>query len=98
MITRVHYESRGIYGAPRVHAELRLGLEVRVGRKRVARLMRAGGLSGVFHRRKRGRVRPLPAPHEDLVRRRFTADGPDRLWFTDITEHPRGAGRSTALR
>ncbi|WP_442786488.1 IS3 family transposase [Leifsonia sp. AG29] len=32
MITRIHYESRGTYGAPRVHAELRLGFGVRVGR------------------------------------------------------------------
>lgn len=93
MIARVHYQSRGTYGAPRVHAELRLGLGVRIGRKRVARLMRAGGMTGVFHRRKRGRTRPLPAPHEDLVRRRFTADGPDRLWFTDITEHPTRGGK-----
>ncbi len=44
------------------------------------------------HRRKRGRHRPLPAPHEDLVRRRFVADAPDRLWATDVTEHPTGTG------
>ena len=38
-IPQIHARSRGTYGAPRVHAELRLGLEVQVGRKRVARLM-----------------------------------------------------------
>lgn len=85
-IREVHQQSRGTYGAPRVHAELRLGLGIRCGRKRVARLMRADGLQSVCHRRKHGHV-PLPATHEDLVKRQFRADGPDRLWFTDITQH-----------
>jgi putative transposase len=84
--------SRCTYGAPRVHAELRLGSGVRCGRKRVARLMRTAGLVGVGYRRKRRRE-PIPAPHDDLVRRRFRADGPDRLWCTDITEHPTGEGK-----
>ena len=44
-IRQIHARSRGTYGAPRVHAELRLGLDVQVGRKRVARLMRAAGLA-----------------------------------------------------
>ena len=85
-ITAVHADSRGTYGAPRVHAELRLGLGISCGRKRVARLMRDAGLQGVCHRRKRGQ-RPAPATHEDLVKRVFTADAPDRVWFTDITQH-----------
>lgn len=61
-ITQVHHASRATYGAPRVHAELRLGLGVRCGRKRVARLMRAAGLVGACHRRKRRGHRPAPAP------------------------------------
>jgi transposase InsO family protein len=61
-------------------------------------LMRTAGLIGISHRRKRGRHRPLPAPHEDLVRRRFVADAPDRLWATDVTEHPPAPGRSTAAQ
>ncbi|WP_051750760.1 IS3 family transposase, partial [Phycicoccus jejuensis] len=85
-IERVHTDSRGTYGAPRVHAELRLGLGLPCGRKRVARLMRQAGLVGVCHRRKRGH-RPAPATHEDLVQRVFTADAPNRVWFTDITQH-----------
>ncbi len=84
--------SRRTYGAPRVHAELRLGLGVRAGRKRIARLMRGAGLVGVGYRRTRRRE-PVPAPHDDLVGRRFVADGPDRLWCTDITEHPTGEGK-----
>lgn len=46
-ITEIWYQSRGIYGAPRVWAELRLGRDVRVGRKRVERLMRLAGIEGV---------------------------------------------------
>jgi transposase InsO family protein len=42
-IRQVHRDSRGTYGAPRVLAELRLGLGVHVGKKRVARLMRLDG-------------------------------------------------------
>jgi putative transposase len=68
-----------------VHAELRLGLGIRCSRKRVERLMARAGICGV-HRR-RGRSRPAPAVHDDLVSRRFHADGPDRLWVTDITQH-----------
>ena len=86
VIVEVHEDSRGTYGAPRVHAELRMGLGLKVGRKRVARLMRNAGICGVSHRRKT-RHRPDTATHDDLVQRRFTADGPDRVWFTDITQH-----------
>lgn len=89
----VHARSRGTYGAPRVHADLRLGAGVACGRKRIARLMAAAGPTGISHHRKRAGTRPLPAPHEDLVRRRFVADGPDRLWCTDITEHPTAQGK-----
>ena len=91
-IVEIHAMSRGSYGAPRVHAELRLGQGVRCGRKRVARLMRSAGLHGIYRRRGR-HARPAPAVHDDLVRRRFVADAPDRLWLTDITEHPTREGK-----
>jgi len=91
-IFEVYEASRTTYGAPRVHAELRLGRGHRVGRKRVARLMRLAGLQGVCHRRKH-RAGPAPAVHDDLVKRRFVADSPDRLWCTDITEHPTREGK-----
>lgn len=90
-ITEIHASSRGAYGAPRVHAELRLGLGLRCGRKRVERLMRAAGLAGV-HRRRSQHGRPAPACHDDLVRRQFHADAPDRLWVTDITQHRASEG------
>jgi putative transposase len=87
-IRQIHARSRGTYGAPRVHAELRLGLDVHVGRKRVARLMRAGGLQGCHRRRLRGLTRrdPDAVPAPDLVERNFTPPGPDRLWVADITQ------------
>lgn len=94
-IGAIHRASRRTYGAPRVHAELRAS-GIAVGRKRVARLMRAAGLVGV-HRRRRARVEPrVPARSAttapDLVRRDFRASGPDRLWVADITYLPTGAG------
>jgi putative transposase len=87
-IRQIHARSRGTYGAPRVHAELRLGLDVHVGRKRVARLMRAAGLQGCHRRRLRGLTRrdPDAVPAPDLVERNFTPPGPDRLWVADITQ------------
>jgi putative transposase len=67
---------------------------VRVGRKRVARLMRAGSLQGVSRRRRpRTTVRAVgvqPAPN--LVERDFTTTGPDRLWVADITYVPTWSG------
>jgi integrase len=74
-----------------VHPELWLGLGLRCGRKRIGRLMRTAGLVGVGYRRKRRR-KVAPAVHDDLVGRRFVADTPDRLWCTDIAEHPTGEG------
>jgi hypothetical protein len=53
-IRDIHARSRGTYGAPRVHAELRLARDLQVGRKRVARLMRAAGLQGCHRRRRHG--------------------------------------------
>jgi putative transposase len=92
-IREIHAVSRGTYGAPRVHAEL-VAHGRRVGRKRIARLMRAAGLSGASRRkavrttRRDSRARPAP----DLVQRAFTADSPDRLWVADITYIPTWAG------
>lgn len=73
-----------------MHAELTLGLGLAVNRKRVARLMRQAGIQGLYRRRQRGcTVRdPAAEPAGDLVNRQFTVEGPNRLWVTDITEHP----------
>ena len=96
VIEQVFVDSRRTYGAPRVHAELREAHRLRVGRKRVARLMRRAGIVGVSRRGKRRRVQPAsgPAapPAPDLVRRRFKADRPDQLWLADITYVPTWEG------
>jgi len=89
----IHDESRGTYGAPRVHAALQ-SKGIRVGKKRVARLMKAAGLVGVSRRKgpvttiRDASVRPAP----DLVERDFTAEKPDQLWVADITYVPTDAG------
>jgi putative transposase len=92
-IAEIHRRSRATYGAPRIHAELKeQGL--RVGCKRVARLMHAAQLKGVSRRNwiittvRDREARPAP----DLVERNFTAPGPDCLWVADITYIPTWAG------
>ena len=86
-ITEIHAANRGVYGAPRVHAELRLQYGIRVGRKRVERLMRQAGLSGLIPK-KRGRTTvrvPGVRVADDLVCRQFRPDAPNVLWIADIT-------------
>ena len=93
-IRRIHDASRGTYGRPRVHAELRYE-GVRCSGKRVARLMREAGISRIPARRwRRGltRRRPGVASHPDLVERRFSAPAPDRLWVADVSYIPTGEG------
>ena len=92
-VRTIHAVSRGTYGAPRVHAELRAEGRT-VGKKRIARLMRTAGIIGVSRRHgivttQRDRnARPAP----DLVDRNFTADRPNQLWVADITYIPTAAG------
>lgn len=90
-IEQIHRESRCTYGAPRVHGQLaRKG--VRVGCKRVARLMRCRRLVGVNPRRKWRRGRPDIAPAPDLLQRDFKAERPNQRWVADITEFPTDEG------
>jgi putative transposase len=86
-IHEIHEKSKGTYGEPRIHAELADVDELHVGRKRVARLMRAARLQGVS-RRKAPRTtqrQPGARPAPDLVQRDFTTEAPNRLWVADIT-------------
>jgi putative transposase len=94
LVRAVHASSRGTYGAPRVHAELRAVHAVRCGRKRVARLMHTAGLVGVHRRRRIGLTRRDPAatPSPDLVKRNFAPHAPNRLWVADITQQRTGQG------
>ena len=91
-IHSAHEASRGTYGSPRIHAEL-AARGIRVGRKRVARLMVAAGIAGVSRRKfvattVKGSGRQAP----DLVERNFRAESPNLLWVADITYIPTWAG------
>ena len=87
LITRIHYTSRRRYGAPCIHGELRDG-GIRVGRKRVARLMKSQGLRAKAPPRRR--VTTTDSKHHypvaaNLLNRRFTQPAPNRAWVCDIT-------------
>jgi putative transposase len=88
-----HQASRGTYGTPRIHRDLRAA-GVRVGRKRVARLLKQAGLRGVTRRKwmqttvRSAQGRPAP----DLVQRQFAATAPNQLWVADITYIPTWTG------
>ena len=88
-IKAVHRASRGTYGALRIHADL-IDENIRVGRKRVERLMKAAGIAGVSRRKgtrttvRDERVRPAC----DLVDRNFYASEPNQLWVADISTNP----------
>jgi putative transposase len=86
-IKQIHAASDGTYGSRRIHADLRLEHQIGVGRKRVERLMKAAGISGVLPRKRRRttvRIPGLRVP-PDLVERDFRPDGPNLTWSADIT-------------
>jgi len=85
-VAAVHKRSRKAYGSPRVHAELR-AKGTRVGRKRVARLMREKGLQA---RRKRRFRKTTDSKHShpiapNVLARQFDVGAPNRAWVTDVT-------------
>jgi putative transposase len=93
-IGRIFGARRRVYGAPRVHAELRREGR-RHARRRVARLMRDMGLAA---RRGRRRVpRTTDSRHDlpvapNLLDRNFVAERPDAVWLADISYIPTGEG------
>jgi putative transposase len=93
-IREIHAASSGRYGSPRVHAMLRRE-GIRVGEKRIARLMALAGLQGAHRRRRRkGCTVPVEGvePFGDLVGRNFRPDAPNRVWATDIKQIKTGEG------
>jgi putative transposase len=94
LIAAAHTASHGTYGAPRLQVELAVTHGICVGRKRVARLLRELGISGVSRRGKRRVLRSAAETEAapDLVRRRFAASAPDELWVADITYIPTWEG------
>jgi putative transposase len=89
----IHAASKGRYGSPRVHAMLRRQ-GIRVGEKRVARVMRLAGLEGAHRRRRKGCTVPVEGvePFGDLVGRDFRPDAPNRVWAADIKQVRTGQG------
>jgi putative transposase len=93
-IRAIHASSSGRYGSPRVHAMLRRQ-GIRVGEKRVARLMAQAGLQGAHRRRRRkGCTVPVEGvePFGDLVDRDFRPDARNRVWCADIKQIKTGEG------
>jgi transposase InsO family protein len=82
----VHAANYGVYGARRVHRQLRRQ-GVQVARCTVERLMREHGLEGVRRGgKRRATIADTSAPRPpDLVNRHFAADRPDQVWLADIT-------------
>lgn len=85
-IAGTHKRSRGIYGSPRVYRDLK-ARGIRVGKKRVERLMRESGLRG---RRKRRFCCTTDSRHSlpvapNVLDRRFETDAPNRVWVGDVT-------------
>ena len=92
-IVEIHQRSRGTYGSPRVHAELR-SVGVRCSRKRVERLMREAGVRGCMRGGRKGTTRSSRwvKTAEDLVNRDFAAARADKVWVADITYVPTEEG------
>ena len=82
----IHEASKGVYGSPRVHAEL-VAEGVHVGRHKVAQLMCSTRLKGCPKRRYRTTTQRDPTHRvaHNLLKQDFTADGPDQRWASDIT-------------
>lgn len=92
-IRRVHRDSKGVYGSPRVHAELAAN-GIRVGRHKVARLMRLERLRGCPRRRFRVTTQRDPSHPvaKNLLRQDFSSDAPNQVWAADITYIPTHQG------
>lgn len=90
-VRKIHQDSRGSYGVRRVHAELTLGLGIAASRPLVERVMREQALSGLPTRRKYRRKSTV-ATSSDMLNRQFDHGVKDRVWVTDITQHPTREG------
>jgi putative transposase len=86
-IRELHVLRRRVYGSPRIWADLVLGDGERIGRKRVERLMRQAGLSGLITKNYKATTVRVPGVRvaEDLLDRDFAAGAPNRCWVADIT-------------
>ena len=92
LIREIHVASRGTYGYRRVHAELTIGMKVKVSSRLVSVLMTQAGIYGLPGPTRVKRLKGV-ATAEDLVNRKFHRLRPNELWVTDITEHPTREGK-----
>ena len=82
-----------VFGYRFIADELAAEHGITASENRVHRLCREHRISSAIARRRGRCLKPGPAVHDDLVRREFTAEAPNRLWLTDITEHPTAEGK-----
>lgn len=92
-IADIHARSRGTYGILRIRAALEIEQGLIVNTKLVRRIMRQLGIRGLPGPRKGIKNLKNAPTCEDLVQRDFTAQAPNELWLTDITEHPTQEGK-----
>lgn len=86
-IRELHVKRRKVYGSPRIWSDLVLDDGERIGRKRVERLMRQAGLSGLITKQYKATTVRVPGVRvaDDLLDRDFAAGAPNRCWVADIT-------------
>ena len=92
-IGNIHAASKGCYGIRRIQAELRFGLGICAGREQIHLVMKTLGIRGLSGTRRRYVNKAKLITAADLVDRNFTVTEPDKLWCTDITEHPTREGK-----
>ena len=93
LIADVHERSRGTYGMLRIRAALRIEHDMIVNKKLILSIMRELGIHGLPGPKKHKKNLVNAPTEEDLVQRNFSAEGPDQLWLTDITEHKTHEGK-----
>ena len=83
----LHKLRRGVYGSPRIWSDLVLDDGEKIARKRVERLMRQAGLSGLIVKQWKATTIRVPGVRvaDDLLDRDFTASAPNQRWVADIT-------------
>lgn len=92
-IGKIHLRSRGTYGRRRIQAALLSEFDMVVNHKLIHSIMGELRLSGLPRQKARKPSLLGVYTSADLVNRVFTADGPNRLWCSDITEHPARDGK-----
>ena len=85
-VKEIHAANRGVYGSPRIHAELRMAHGIKVSRKRVERLMVEARISGLVKKRRGKTTIRVPGVRVagDLLLRDFSATAPNQIWLPTL--------------